>query len=192
MRQAADMRLLEKMRPGKVYRRKELEKYSKSVDRDLASLCSSGEVTKVAPGLYTKMEESRFGPLPPKDKDLVRAFLGDSRFLLMTFNHYNSLGLGLTQLRSDTLVYNRKRHEKVKLGCRDFVFKRVSEFPNQLSKEFLLVDLLNNLDKVGEFRDTVLENLQKKLDEFDSKRIVRMASRYGKVGTKNYLKELYA
>jgi len=191
MKAATEMKLLNKMKPGVVYRRKELESHSKSVDRDLAKLCSSGEVTKVAPGLYVKMEKSRFGSLPPRDKDLVRAFLGDNRFLLMSYNHYNTLGLGLTQLRGDTFVYNRKRHTKATLGSRNFVFKNVSEFPNQLSREYLLVDLLNNLENVGESPETILRNLDQKKGEFDRQKVGLMASRYGKVKTKNYLKVLY-
>lgn len=192
MREASEMKLLSKMKAGKVYRRKDLEKYSKSVDRDLKNLCFSGEVSKLASGLYCKRGQSRFGALPPEDKELVRAFLGDDRFLLMSFNHYNSLGLGLTQLRGDTFVYNRKRHVKVKLGSREFFFRNVPEFPRQLSKEFLLVDLLNNLGKVGESSELVLKNLEKKKDEFEPQKVGFMASKYGKVSTKKFLESLYA
>ena len=191
MKEAVEMKLLNNMKPGKVYRRKDLDAYSQSVDRDLAKLTSLGLVSKLAVGLYVKPEESRFGPLPPVDKEVVRAYLGDNRFLLMSFNHYNSLGLGLTQLRDHTVVYNRKRHKKATLGARSFVFKHVSEFPKKLSKEFLLVDLLNNLKEVGESPQTILRNLEQKKDQFDSKKVTTMASKYGKIKTKYYLEELY-
>ena len=186
------MNLLDTMRAGKVYRRKDLESYSSSIDRELASLTQSGEVAKVAPGLYLKPEVSRFGPLPPTDHEVVRAFLDDNRFLLMSFNNYNTLGLGLTQLRNDTVVYNRKRHTSVNLVNKKFVFKSVREFPRKLSKEFLLVDLLNNLKDVGEDVEAVLSNLENKKYEFDPKRLLKMASLYGKIKTKNYLKRIYA
>ena len=184
--------LLNAMKPGRVYRRKELNEYSNSVDRELAKLISTGAVKKLSGGLYVKPEQSRFGELPPDDKELVRAFLNDNRFLLMSFNHYTSLGLGLTQLRNETLVYNRKRHAKVKLGSKEFIFKNMSEFPQKLSVEFLLVDMLNNLKSLGENPSEVLQRLQKKKKDFDGRKVSLMAKRYGKVSTKNLVKEIYA
>lgn len=184
--------LLNTMKPGRVYRRKELDEHSKAVDRELADLTARGAVKKLSGGLYLKPERSRFGELPPADNELVRAFLNDDRFLLMSFNHYNSLGLGLTQLRGETLVYNRKRHDELNLGSKKFVFKRKPEFPKKLSREFLLVDLLNNLNLLGEDKDDVLDRLQDKKNDFDKKKVSMMAKKYGKVGTKNFVKDLYA
>ena len=123
--------------------------------------------------------------------ELVRAFLNDNRFLLMSFNHYNSLGLGLTQLHNETLVYNRRRHARVKLGSKEFVFKSMPEFPRKLSVEFLLVDMLNNLKSLGEDPSEIFQRLQKKRDRFDGKKVSLMAKTYGKVGTKNLVRELY-
>jgi len=192
MREASETKLLSSMKPGQVYRRKKLVAFSKSVDRDLSKLLKAGEVKKVSPGMYLKREKSQFGPLPPDDRELVRTFLGDHRFLITSFNNYNSLGLGLTQLRNDTIVYNRKRHVKTKLGSKTFVFKNVREFPRHLSKEFLVVDLLNNLNEVGEPEDQVLSNLKAKIPEYDKVKLAQMSSRYGKVRTQKLLEELSA
>lgn len=191
MKKAMEMNLLKAMKAGKVYRRKDLESYSRSIDRDLASLTESGQVRKLASGLYSKPSVSRFGPLPPKDQEVVRAFLKDNPFLLVSFNNYNTLGLGLTQLRNDTVVYNRRRHEEVFLGVKKFVFKNIPEFPKKLTKEFLLVDLLNNINEVGEDLKTVLSNLENKKSEFNSIKLQQAASLYGKVRTKNCLQEIY-
>jgi len=184
--------LLNSMKPGKVYRRKELNEYSNSVDRELAELSFKGAVKKLSAGLYVKPEQSRFGDLPPDDKELVRAFLNDNQFLLMSFNYYTSLGLGLTQLYNEILVYNRRRHGKVKLGSKKFVFKNIPEFPRKLSREFLLIDMLNNLKSLGEDSSEVLKRLKKKKDNFNMRKTSLMAKRYGKVRTKSFIKELYA
>ena len=184
--------LLNSMKPGRVYRRKELNEYSNSVDRELAELSFKGAVKKLSAGLYVKPEQSRFGGLPPDDKELVRAFLNGNQFLLMSFNYYTSLGLGLTQLYNETLVYNRRRHGKVKLGSKKFVFKNIPEFPRKLSREFLLIDMLNNLKSLGEDSAEVLKRLKKKKDNFNMRKISLMAKRYGKVRTKKFIKELYA
>jgi len=184
--------LLNSMKPGKVYRRKELSEYSNSVDRELVELSFRGAVKKLSAGLYVKPEQSRFGDLPPDDKELVRAFLNDNQFLLMSFNYYTSLGLGLTQLYNEILVYNRRRHGKVKLGSKKFVFKNIPEFPKKPSREFLLIDMLNNLNSLGEDSSEVLKRLKKKKDNFDMRKTSLMAKRYGKVRTKKMIKELYA
>ena len=184
--------LLNSMKPGRVYRRKELNEYSNSVDRELAELSFKGAVKKLSAGLYVKPEQSRFGGLPPNDKELVRAFLNDNQFLLMSFNYYTSLGLGLTQLYNEILVYNRRRHGKVKLGSKKFVFKNIPEFPRKPSREFLLIDMLNNLKSLGEDSSEVLKRLKKKKDSFNMRKTSLMAKRYGKVRTKKIIKELYA
>ena len=185
------MNLLKAMKTGKVYRRKDLEPYSRSIDRDLANLTQRGEVEKLASGLYSKPKVSRFGPLPPKDQEVVRAFLKDSPFLLVSFNNYNTLGLGLTQLRNDTLVYNRRRHEEVFLGFKKFIFKNTPEFPKKLTREFLLVDLLNNINELGEDPKTVLFNLNRKKTEFDPAKLQQAATCYGRIKTKKFLKEIH-
>ena len=159
---------------------------------NLLNSSSKGAVQKLSAGLYVKPEQSRFGELPPDDKELVRAFLNNNRFLLMSFNYYTSLGLGLTQLYNEVLVYNRRRHGKVKLGSKEFVFKNMPEFPQKLSREFLLIDMLNNLKSLGEDSSEVLKQLQKKKDDFNMRKTSLMAKRYGKVSTKNFIKELYA
>ena len=192
MKKYRSNRLLAAMKPGQVYRRKKLNEYSKSVDRELAELISKGAVQRLSTGLYVKPKQSRFGELPPDDEELVGSFLNDDRFLLMSFNHYTSLGLGLTQLHNETLVYNRKRHTRVKLGSKEFVFKNRPEFPEKLSIEFLLVDMLNNLKSLGEDPSEILQKLQKKKESFDGRKVSLMAKKYGKVSTKNLIREIYA
>lgn len=71
-------------------------------------------------------------------------------------NAYNSLGVGTTQLYNEQVVYNRKRHGKFKLGNRTFCFRVKPYFPKDLSKEFLLVDLVNNISRLAEDQNAVL------------------------------------
>src|SRR5262245_41023301 len=86
-------RLLKKMQPGKVYRRKTLEGFTTAVDRDLKTLVQEGEVRKVASGLYCRLRANVFGFAPPDDAELVRAFLKSEDFLLTSYNYFTQLGL---------------------------------------------------------------------------------------------------
>jgi len=179
------------LRPGRVYRRDMLLSYSKALDRDLNTLVEKGELRKLAGGLYYKPAMSRLGMLPPKDDNLVGCFLRDKQFLMYSMNQYNSLGVGLTQLYNRVVVLNRKRHGVVKLGNREFDFRRPSKgFPNKVTAEFLLVDLVNNLDELAEDTSLVKENIHKNLTRFDQEKLVRLASEYGKISTKKFFEEI--
>ena len=148
------------MNPGQVYRRQDLQALSTAVDRDLKTLVKSGEVRKLSGGLYYRPRKSFFGAAPPDDRDIVRAFLKTDDFLLTSYNHFNQLGLGLTQVHNSCVVYNHKRTGEFFLGGKRFKFRLVPAYPRKLSKEFLLVDLLNNLKKLPEDTAQVLRNLR--------------------------------
>src|SRR5260370_14066709 len=142
--------LKRRLKPGRVYRRAALADWSNAVDRHLKQLVSDGTLTKLAGGLYLYPKQTVFGKAPPEDAALVSTFLQDHRFLLASPNAYNSLGVGTTQLYDKTVVYNHKRHGDFLLGGRKFDFRLKPAFPKSLSKEFLLVDLVNNLDRLAE------------------------------------------
>jgi Family of unknown function (DUF6088) len=133
-----------------------LAQWSNAVDRYLKQLVSHGTLTKLALGLYLYPKETAFGKAPAEDDKLVETFLKDSRFLLVSPNAYNMLGVGTTQLYDQTVVYNHKRHGSVTLGRRTFDFRMRPSFPKRLSREFLLVDLVSNLDRLVESKGDVL------------------------------------
>jgi hypothetical protein len=145
------------LRRGNVYRRADLARWSKSVDRHLEQLVSEGTLEKLAPGLYHYPKVSAFGKVPPEDAALVRSFLKDDRFLLTTPNAYNSLGVGTTQLYNRKTVYNHKRHGDFELGGKKFSFRMKPHFPKKPTPEFLLVDLVNNIEELAEDRKALME-----------------------------------
>ncbi len=181
--------ILSQLTEGEVYTWGDLNEYSKSPGRDVKRLLDEGLLKKVGPGLYLLPKKSRYGLLPANKHELVSSFLKTDDYLMLSPNDYNSLRVGLTQLRNETFVYNNKRHEKVRLGKRNFNFKRPNNgFPKKLTKEFLLVDLMNNLDYVGEPRDQVKDNVTRQLQSgmFDKKLLLSLANQYGKVGTRKF------
>lgn len=172
------------LKQGEVYRRNDLEKWSNAVDRHLQELFEDGTLQKLAPGLYYYPKDSAFGKTPPEDKKLVRSFLKDDRFLLTSHNDYNKLGVGTTQLYNKRTVYNHKRHGEFKLGNRVFSFQRKPYFPKQATPEFLLVDLVNNLETLGEDQPAVMERVKEKIAGMGVKKLSSTLSRYGSVKTR--------
>lgn len=172
------------LKPGKVYRRAEVSQWSNAVDRHLAQLVEDGSVKKLASGLYYVPKQTVFGAAPPEESELVRSFLKDDDFLLTTPNAYNSLGVGTTQLYNKRVVYNHKRHGVFNLGGREFYFHAKHRFPKKLSPEFLVVDLVNNLESLAEDKDEVLEKTLSKAKSLDRKGLQHSLARYGNVKTK--------
>jgi hypothetical protein len=162
--------LADELQAGRVYRREDLAVLSNAVDRHLHEL-STGMLKKLAQGLYYAPKQSNFGPLPPTDKEVVRGFLRDKKFLVFSSSPYNTVGLGTTLLYNSTLVYNHKRHGVFKLGNRAFNFRVKPRFPKKLTSEFLYVDLLNNLEELAEDRDAVLSQARNKLMSFNQPRL---------------------
>jgi hypothetical protein len=172
------------LKPGRAYRREELARWSTSVDRHLKQLVEQGVLKKLSGGLYAYPKETAFGPAPASDKDVVGAFLKDDRFLLASPNAYNTLGVGTTQLYDQTVVYNHKRHGEFQLGGRKFAFRMRPHFPRSLTKEFLLVDLVNNMDRLAEAKEEVLNRVMERAASSDSPRLRRAVREYGNERTK--------
>ena len=174
------------LRPGQVYRREHLSRWSNAVDRHLKQLVEEGTLTKLAGGLYGYPKQTVFGKAPAEDDRLVEAFLKDDRFLIASPNAYNSLGVGTTQLYDKTVVYNHKRHGDFVLGGRRFAFRVRPSFPKLLTKEFLLVDLVNNLDQLAENRQEVLARVAERAASCDARRLERASHNYGNVKTRKF------
>ena len=176
--------LAARLQTGRVYRREDLARMSKAVDRQLSELVSTGVLKKLAQGLYYAPKKSSFGLLPPTDEQVVRGFLRNKDFLVFSPSSYNTVGLGTTQLYNSTLVYNYKRHGVFKLGNRQFHFRVKPRFPKKLTPEFLYVDLLNNLDVLAEDRDAVLRQARTKLLSFNQKLLQKALDNYGNMATR--------
>lgn len=185
-------KLRDTMEPGRVYRRQDLLGLSTTVDRDLKTLVASGEVRKLAGGLYCLPRQTAFGAAPPDDLELVRAFLKTDDFRLTSYNDFNALGLGLTQVYNSYVVYNHKRAGNFQLGRQHFKFRLVPAYPPEASKEYLLVDMLNNLRRLPDDVEAVLRNLKTGLKEFDRDKVLDCLERYGNAGAKRVLREAYA
>jgi hypothetical protein len=178
------------LKRGQVYRRDDLAKWSKSVDRHLDALVEEDTLQKLSQGLYYYPKLSSFGKTPPEEEVLIRSFLKDSRFLVTSPSTYNSLGVGTTQLYNERTVYNHKRHGEFKLGNRKFSFRMKPHFPSKVTQEFLIVDLLNNLESLAEDPAEVLKNVALKVRTMDTRKLKRDVSKYGNAKTKKILAPL--
>ena len=182
--------VVSRFRHHKTLRAQDLVGVVSNPARVLQALVASGELKKAARGLYYMPTKTAFGAAPPSDTELVRTFLKSDDFVLTSPNYFNSLGLGLTQLFNQQVVYNNKRHGKFTLSGREFTFRRRVGFPKKLTPEFLVVDLLNNLDNSLADADEIQEKLRQKVSEFDLKTLKKLAEAFGKVRTRKFVASL--
>lgn len=177
--------------PGRVYRTRDLARWSRNPTRLAARLVETGVLRRLAHGLYTWPRTGRFGHVPPSDEELLRAFLGETPFVLTGPPAWNALGLGATAVHADTLVYNTKRSGTFQLGGRSFRLRRVA-FPKQPPKEWFVVDLLRHSSEAGISRQEVVAGVEQALaaGRLDAGRLRAMARGYARKSVRALLDPL--
>jgi hypothetical protein len=72
------------------------------------------------------------------------------------------------------------------LGEQTFDFRMKAAFPRKLSREFLLVDLVNNVDQLGEEAADVLQRIRERLPASDVTRLKTAVRSYGSEKAKKF------
>jgi len=178
------------LKEGRVYRTGDLYPWSANPSRLAKRLVGDGQLRELSHGLYECPRTSRFGPLPPGRDEDMRAFLKSSAFVFTGPEVWNSLGLGSTALHAWPLVYNTKRTGEFKLGNRTYRLRRVA-FPKNPSKEWFVVDLLQNYREAGVTLEELGEGLRRALasSRFDASELKRLAKRFGTRRTQGIVEE---
>jgi hypothetical protein len=71
-----------------------------------------------------------------------------------------------------------------------FEFKLKSSFPKNISREYLLVDLLNNLDNLAEDQTQAIAKLPNNVRSFNTAALMKATQQYGTGKTKRTLKSI--
>ncbi|MBZ0274169.1 type IV toxin-antitoxin system AbiEi family antitoxin domain-containing protein [bacterium] len=179
-----------KLTPGKVYRTRDLARWSTNPSRLAGRLVREGKLERLGHGLYAHEKQSRFGLSPPRDEELLRAFLGTDDFLVTGPERWNLLRLGTTAWFASRLVYNKKRSGRFVLDGRPFIFRRVL-YPRDPAPEWFVVDLFENARSVGANEDDLAKALARAIREgrFDSERLAKYAKDFGARNTQRVIAE---
>ena len=172
------------LEPGRAYRTKELRRWSANPARLARRLVREGRLREAAHGLFYAPVESRFGPAPARDEEILRAFLDGDRFVITGPPRWNALGLGSTAMFAVTLVYNTQRTGDFTFDGRRFLLRRVL-FPESPPPEWFVVDLLQHHEMAGTSLADLEQRLTSTLREgrWDAKRLRDMADEYGTKAT---------
>jgi hypothetical protein len=170
--------------PGRVYRTRELKRWSANPPRLAQRLVRDGQLVQLAHGLFAAPRNSRFGQVPPTDEALLRAFLDGAPFVFTGPERWNALGLGTTAVFATPLVYNTKRSGPFSFGGRRFLLRRVA-FPEVPTPEWYIVDLFENAERAAAAPADLGVALEAALraGRFDRTQLEALASQYGSRGT---------
>lgn len=176
------------LKPGRVYRTRQLAAWSANTARLAKRLVAAGELLPLAHGLFVHPTKSRFGPVPPADAELMRAFLDGEPYVFTGPERWNALGLGTTALHAIPLVYNTKRSGNFKLGQRPFQLRRVA-FPKKPPLEWFIVDLFEHTAQAGTQPNALIGalSLGLKKGRFDHARLKEMVESYGSKKTQAWI-----
>lgn len=172
------------LEPGRAYRTRDLLRWGRNPTRLARHLVAEGRLREAAHGLYYAPVDSKFGPAPASDEELLRAFLCGDPFLITGPPLWNSLGLDSTAMFAAKLVYNTRRTGEFVLDGRRFILRRVN-FPTTPAPEWYVIDLLQHHDMAGatlsELRAGLVATLR--AGRWDCARLRAMAKAYGSKAT---------
>lgn len=176
------------LRPGGVYRTRDLAPWGANASRLARRLVENGTLLSLSHGLFVHPKRGRFGTVPASDDEVMRGFLDGSPFVFTGSEYWNTLGLGTTAVSSAPLVYNTKRSGTFVLGGRPFILRRVA-FPPDPPSEWFVVDLFEHADQAGASRADLTAALGRAVARkaFDAKRLRDMAQRYGTKSTQGFI-----
>ncbi len=172
------------LEPGRAYRTQDLRPWGANPTRLAKRLVREGKLRQAAHGLFYAPIESRFGPAPPSNAEVLRAFLGSDRFVMTGPPKWNALGLGSTAMFAATLVYNTRRTGEFTFDGRRFMLRRVL-FPEDPSPEWFVVDLLQHHEMAGVSLADLRRRLAATLKEgrWNRSLLRKMASEFGTKAT---------
>lgn len=87
-------------------------------------------------------------------------------------------------------MYNHKRHGDFKLGNKKFSFRVKSHIPKSITPEYLLVDLVNNLEELAEDPQEVLEKVASIATTMNPKKLEKMIREYANLRTKKFFNSI--
>lgn len=141
----AEFRENELIIASKLYR----EKLSKQINeaayyKTLQRMCEAGELFKIAKGTYHLPKISKYGIVPPSEKEIISAFTENETGTIIGYSLYNSLNL-TTQI-SKTVTVMSSALDGLTKSIRNVV---VHQMPLEFSKE--ITSMVHGLEVLQNF-----------------------------------------
>ncbi len=130
------------------------EKLSESISeaayyKTLQRLCESGELVKIAKGTYHLPKTSKYGVVPPSEKEIISVFTENETGTIIGYSLYNALNL-TTQISKNITVMSSALEGLTK-SIRNIVVHQVQlEFTKEVENLIHGLEVLQNFNTIQE------------------------------------------
>lgn len=117
--------------------------YYKTLER----LCKSGELCKIAKGTYYRPKKSKYGIVPPSQKEIVSAFTEPDKGAVVGYSLYNNLKL-TTQVSKTVEVFSSQIEQQTKSISNVFLQFCNLVFTSEVKSMIQMLDVLQNFNEI--------------------------------------------
>lgn len=134
--------------------------YYKTLER----MSKAGKLNKAAKGVYYLPKNSRFGPVPLSEEDIILAFTKENTGTVVGYSLYNQLGL-TTQIPKITKVLSASLETQTKAIQNVAVFYSPLWFSREVEYMVHTLDVLQNLGQIQDLNQHALISYCEKMAE---------------------------
>lgn len=151
---------------SKLYKEKLYKKISEAAYyKTLQRMCEAGELVKIAKGTYYLPKVSKYGVVPPSEKEIISAFTENETGTVVGYSLYNSLNL-TTQI-SKTVTVMSSALEGFKKSIRNVIVHQVPlEFSKEITNMVHGLEVLQNFNEIQDLNYVAFLKYTKKLASF--------------------------
>lgn len=148
---------------SKLYKEKLSEYVSEAAFyKTLQRMCESGELLKIAKGTYHLPKFSKYGIVPPSEKEIVSAFIENKTGTIIGYSLYNSLNL-TTQIPKTVVVVSSSIDSFTKSIRNVIVHQMPVEFSEEIQNMVHALDVLQNFNSIQDINYTAFLNYTEEL-----------------------------
>lgn len=148
---------------SKLYKEKLSEYVSEAAFyKTLQRMCESGELVKIAKGTYHLPKFSKYGIVPPSEKEIVSAFIENKTGTIIGYSLYNSLNL-TTQIPKTVVVVSSSIDSFTKSIRNVIVHQMPVEFSEEIQNMVHALDVLQNFNSIQDINYTAFLNYTEEL-----------------------------
>jgi len=140
--------------------------------KTLERMCKSGKLVKISKGTYHLPKFSKYGIVPPTDKEIITAFTKNSTGIIVGYSLYNSLNL-TTQVAKSIEVMTSALESFTKTIRNIKLYQVQIEYTESVKNMIQGLEVLENYYNIQDINNSSFMIFIKKLAEFYDDEIFR-------------------
>lgn len=119
----------------------------------LSRMCKDGAIARIAKGVYCRPKVSKFGTVPPSEKEIIRSFTGNERGVVVGYSLYNELKL-TTQVPKRVFAYSSLLEEQHRQIGNVVLNQCNMKFDSEVRSVVRMMDVLQHYGEIQELEQT--------------------------------------